>query len=116
MRIGVQSGTTGDYFVQQSISRADRKTFPTPHAGAQALIAGDIDVYISDAPVCWWLAAENEAKGLTVLTELLTEEYLGWAIRKDDPDLLLAANKFVNAIRGDGRLESLIRRWLPYVR
>jgi len=116
MRVGVQAGTTGDYYVQQSITRAERVQFSNPKAGAKALVDGKIDVFINDGPVNWWLAALNEDKGLTVLPELLTEEYLGWAVRKEDAQLLADANKFVETIKTDGRLAGLIRRWLPYAR
>jgi ABC-type amino acid transport substrate-binding protein len=64
--------------------------------------------------VNWWLASENEAAGLTVVGGYLTEEFLGWGIRRDDPQLLEAANRFVDQSREDGRLQSIIQTWIPY--
>jgi polar amino acid transport system substrate-binding protein len=112
-RIGVQRATTGDYYVQQDLSRANRITYASATAGAQALIDKRIDVFIHDAPVNWWLASENEAKGLTVIPALLTQEFLAWGVRKDETDLRDAANRFIDKAQQNGQMQSAINRWIP---
>jgi len=112
-RLGAQRGTTGDYFIQQELPRAKRIEFDTAEAGARALLDKRIDVFIHDAPVNWWLGSENEAKGLTVISLMLTEEYLAWGVRKDDPALRNAANGFLEKARASGALPATIRRWIP---
>ena len=114
-RVGAQKATTGDFWAKQNCSRNDRKLFPTAGLGARALVAGQIDAFICDAPVNWWLASENEAAGLTVVGGYLTDEYLGWAIRKDDAELLEAANRFIDESKENGRLHSIIRNWIAYM-
>lgn len=115
-RVGVQPGTTGDFFVQQNLPKAERKTYRTASDGAEALIKGKIDIFIHDAPVNWWLASEHEAAGLTVVPALLTDEYLGWGVRKNDTQLLDAANRFIETSRQNGQIEATVRRWAPFAK
>jgi hypothetical protein len=61
----------------------------------------------------YMLASENEAD-LVPLSSLLTEEYLAWGVRKNDVELLKAANSFIEALRNDGRLASIVDRWIPH--
>jgi polar amino acid transport system substrate-binding protein len=113
--VGAQKATTGDFWAKQNCARNKRKLYPSPSLGAKALVSGQIDAFICDAPVNWWLASENEAAGLTVAGGYLTEEYLGWAVRKGDTQLLEAANRFIEQGREDGSLRALIRNWIPYL-
>lgn len=112
--VGAQKGTTGDFWIKQNCSRSQRILFSSPQKGAKALLAKRIDAFICDAPVNWWLASVNEAAGLTVVGGYLTEEYLGWGIRKEDTALLEAANKFIDEGRASGKLLSIVKTWIPY--
>lgn len=114
-KVGAQKATTGDFWAKSNCSKNDRKLFPTAALGAKALVSGQIDAFICDAPVNWWLASENEAAGLTVTGGYLTEEYLGWAVRKDDTELLEAANRFIAESKESGKLATLLRNWIAYL-
>jgi polar amino acid transport system substrate-binding protein len=114
-KVGAQKATTGDFWAKQNCARNDRKLYSSASLGARALISGQIDAFICDAPVNWWLASENEAAGLTVTGGYLTEEYLGWAIRKDDTELLEAANRFIAESKESGELATLLRNWIAYL-
>jgi ABC-type amino acid transport substrate-binding protein len=50
---------------------------------------------------------------VTPIYSLFTEEYLAWAMRKDDTALLDAANAFLQEIHKNGRLKQMIQRWIP---
>ena len=80
----------------------------------ELLSDGKIDMIIHDAPIILMLAAENERQGLVPLSSLLTEEYLAWGLRKTEVELLKSANTFLEAIREDGRLDSIVDRWIPF--
>ena len=116
-RVGAQRGTTGEYFVQSQLPRSDLKLYGNPREGAEAVLGGvlgpEIDFFIDDAPLNWWLASEYEDKGLTVLPTLLTEEYLAWGVRRNDLELRDAANRFLAGIKADGQLQAAIKHWLP---
>ena len=89
---------------------------PEPVLQTKAVIEKKIDMFIYDAPMIIYLASENETKGLTVLSALLTEEYLAWGFRKDDKDLLKSANDFLRTINDEGKLNQIIQYWIPPAR
>jgi len=116
MVIGAVKNTTGEYFVQKQLGNNKIVAFLTSREGVEALIHGDIDMLIHDAPIILYLASENETKSVTPLFSLFTEEYLAWAIRKEDVQLLKSANAFLEALNRDRRLEPMIRRWIPFTK
>ncbi len=114
-RFGVVKETTGQYFVQRNFGRAKGvETFDNAAEAVTALIRGDVDVVIYDAPMILMLAAENQGRGIMPLPSLLTEEYLAWGVRKGDQKLLMAANEFLVRIQTDGRLDRILRLWIPF--
>ncbi len=113
--VGTEKATTGDFLVQQKFSKARRVSFGSPEKAVTALIKGNIDMLIHDAPVVWWLASEKESEGVSVVPAYLTEEHLAWGLRYEDTELLQKANAFLAARRADGSLKSIIKRWIPYV-
>ena len=44
--------------------------------------------------------------------ELLTKENLGIAVKKEDLDLLLWLNTFIECVKTDGTLEQLKQKWI----
>jgi len=111
--VGVKRGTTGDFLVQQEWPKARRKAYKTGDAAAKALLKKQIDFFVADAPLIWWLSGTYESRGLTFLPFLFSEEQLAWGVRKADPALLKQVNTFLKDMQDDGRLESILRRWLP---
>ena len=114
--IGVIKDTTGEYFVETQFSSVKRKTYTSPREAVKDLIDNDIDMFIYDAPMVLYLASENEIKGLTVLFALLTKEPLAWGIRKDNVELLESANKFLRTINEEGKLNKMIKYWIPFAK
>jgi ABC-type amino acid transport substrate-binding protein len=114
--IGVKAGTTADFLVQQEFPRAKRKTFKSGEEAAQALTKKRINLFVSDSTMIWWLAGEYEAQGLAVLPLALSEEYLAWAVRKSDAQLLEAVNRFQAQARQNGQLGQVLKRWIPNYR
>ena len=111
--IGVLKATTGDFLVQQEFSRSKRKEFKSPEDAATALVKKRIDLFVSDLPVVWWMAGMNESKGLVALQIFLTEERLGWAVRKSDTKLLESVNAALEKLQKEGRAPAIIKHWLP---
>lgn len=112
-KVGVIAGTTGDQFVQQRMPKARRDTFQNPDDAAASLARGRIDMFIHDAPTIWWLAGQNESKGLMSLEYFLTEEYLAWAVAKENLWLFAEANRFIETETANGNIPALVERWMP---
>jgi len=111
--VGVKPGTTADFLVQQELPRATRKYFNSGEEAAEALVRKKIDLFISDGPMIWYLASRYESKGLTVAPLLLSQEQLGWGIRRGDTALLQAVNTFLAKSQANGQLNAVLRRWMP---
>jgi ABC-type amino acid transport substrate-binding protein len=60
------------------------------------------------------MARVYEDRNLTYLSVLLTNEDLGWAVRKSDGPLLRQVNEFLASVKADGKLSDAVRRWLPH--
>jgi ABC-type amino acid transport substrate-binding protein len=115
-RVGFMQGTTGSFLVQQEFQFTTRKiSFGFVKDAIRALVEERVDLFIDDAPVIWYKATTQEAQGLTPIPILLTEESLAWGVRKDNTQLLDAANLLLVTWKNDGRLKTAITKWMPYV-
>jgi polar amino acid transport system substrate-binding protein len=115
LRFGVVKGTTGEAFVRKNFGSAKSiRAYRSARIATEKLRVGLLDIVIHDAPVILSLAAEYEGQGLTPIPSLLTEEYLAWGIRKQDVELLEAANDYLEELKASGKLASMVRRWIPF--
>ncbi|MDP4980157.1 MAG: ABC transporter substrate-binding protein [Desulfobacterales bacterium] len=119
MRFGVVKGTTGEAYVNNNFTSAQRITaYPSTREALNALLTpvlvNRIDVFIQDGPILLMMLAENQSMDLTVLPSPLTDEYLAWGMRKTDPGLKESADRFLESIAKSGQLESIVKRWIPY--
>lgn len=114
-RIGVKKGTTGEQFVDGDLPRAHVVRFDSIEAGTDALSNKQIDIFIHDAPTIWRLTANyaTEKAGLMGLYRPLTDEFLAWAVRRQDGDLASALNQALASIQADGRLNTIKGKWIP---
>jgi len=114
LRIGVIRGTTGETFVKRYFRRArDIISYTNPENAMTAMKWKKIDVFIYDMPTILMLTAKHQADGFKPMLSLLTEEYFAWGIRKNDPDLLAAANKFLVEFEEKGDLDTIVKKWIP---
>jgi len=114
-RIGFRPGTTGEDFVRSRIREAQLVPIQSIEEGIQALRDKRIDYFVHDAPTIWrivggLMSTETE---LTGMYRPLTEEYLAWALRKDDRELMEQLDSTLNTWRADGRLELTLDTWIP---
>jgi ABC-type amino acid transport substrate-binding protein len=113
VKIGVEQATSGDIFVSNRCLQAERVAFKSTPKGVTALKGGNIDVFIHDAPMIWRLAAEHEADGLMVVNSPLTQDYLAWAVRKNDREFLADINRVRQQWLESGELQNLLLDWIP---
>jgi len=110
--IGAVEGTTGAGFVRSRYEKARKRFFKTSEDGITALRDKSIDLFIHDAPVVLVMAATYESE-LAPIYSLLTEEYLAWGVRRDNTALQKAANAYIADLKNNGRLKSIVQRWMP---
>ena len=113
-RIGVVKGTTGEAFIRQKSTGAKAiRAFANQQEALSALKAGRIDVFVHDAPIVLMMAAQNQVEGIRPLPIMLNEEYLAWGVNKNNPDLLVAVNAFIDQSKQKGTLQATVKRWIP---
>ena len=110
-KIGFIQGTTGDFYVTEKCHNSQKVPFKETADGIKSLTGKKIDVFIIDAPVVW----EMSTPSLTPLLEPLTEEYLGWAVRKNDKAMLEGLNKCMEQMKNDGTLRAIKKQWVPEI-
>lgn len=113
-RVGFQTGTTGEAFVRRKLTRAQLKGFATPEEGIAALRAGEIDFFVHDAPTIWRETGGFDKKAPDLIGRYtpLTEEYLAWAVRKDDGPLRDRLNAELLHWRENGQLDAILDHWI----
>ncbi|HSR87487.1 MAG TPA: transporter substrate-binding domain-containing protein, partial [Pontiella sp.] len=114
-RVGFVQNTTGEFFCIQRFTKAQKEGFSSAKAGINALKARKIDVFVHDAPIVWWLAANNEAD-IVSFPELMNVEPLAWGVGKHNMALLDAINALVTQWEKDGTSEKIIKNWIPSFR
>ncbi len=114
VRIGFLSGSTSDAFVRSQLPRAQVKGFDTVDAAVQALQERRIDVFVAKAPVIWGLTVSRHdpKHRLVARYRPLTEEYLAWAVRPDDTELLGKLNGALTRWAADGTLHDVLDDWI----
>ena len=113
LRVGFVAGTTGALFVESNLSRAQPVALKSGEAGIPALRAGQIDVFIHDAPTAWRLAADPMETEVVALYWPLTEEQLAWAVRKSDVQLRDELDAMIGRWKKSGRLQATLNQWIP---
>lgn len=111
--IGVEKGSVGNLLAQRSNPGATVVPYSSPAKAAAALASGKVEVVIHDAPVLWYIAAENPVAGYRVIPRLLTRESLAWAVRRGDATLLKQANAALAKWRSNGTLDRTLRTYMP---
>lgn len=114
-KIGVKKGTTGEQFADGDLPNANVVRFDSIDAGTDAVSNKQIDIFIHDAPTIWRLTANfaTGKEGLMGLYRPLTDEFLAWAVRREDGSLANALNQALESIKADGTLNTIKGKWIP---
>jgi len=113
-RIGFVTGTTGETYVLQHFKRAHTQGFASVSDGVAALRTHEIDVFVHDAPSIYSITATEKGNKSELVGrfEPLTQEYLAWAVRKDDTALLAQVDTVLTQWNSDGTLDSVLGKWI----
>ncbi len=112
--IGVVKGTTSEAFVRKNfLKAANIISFQKASEAPNLLVNMRIDLFVHDAPSVVWLVSENEGI-LKGFWEPLDQEFLGWALKPGNQDLLSDVNSILGNWKKDGTLQGILTRWLPY--
>jgi polar amino acid transport system substrate-binding protein len=108
-QVGVQTGTTGDYEVQE-MEGAIAVGYDEIGLAFVALMTGQIDAVVCDTPVASGYVKKYDE--LKTVGEVLTTEEYGIAVPKGKEDLLAKINTALGELLAEGIIEELTQNWL----
>jgi polar amino acid transport system substrate-binding protein len=110
--VGAQSGTTGADWANEFITGATVKTYTQTSDALGALMAGDIEAVIYDAPIAAY-HVQSTYTDAKILAEISTAEQYGIAVAKTNPELKDAINKALSELKADGTFDRLFMKYFP---
>ena len=108
---GIPTGTVADKLVLSVFPNAKFQYFNSVLDAAIAVKQGKVDAAAYDEPILRNIAAKNS--GLLVLSEMITKDDYGFAVRLEDSDLKNAIDGVVKELKTSGDYDLMIKRWLP---
>ncbi|NGY05482.1 transporter substrate-binding domain-containing protein [Solimonas terrae] len=108
--IATKLGTTGDIAARKYFAKAKIKAFESEAEATLEVRNGRADAFVYDLPFNAVFVARYPGQ-VGLLKETFTQEPLGWAIRKGDPDFMNWLNNFLRVIRADGSYDALYGKW-----
>jgi ABC-type amino acid transport substrate-binding protein len=110
--VGVQKGTTGQEFVEESGEAGEVRAFPTGPDAVNALNSGTVEAVVIDIPV-----AENAVEantGIEISAPISTEESYGFAVAQGETELLEEINEGLAAVEKSGEYATIYEKWFKH--
>ena len=115
-KIGVQSGTTGEYFVKgdeewgfDGFKNIECKGYQNGGLAVTDMLAGQIDFVVIDEAPAKKLA--ESVQGIKVIDIKLTDEKYAFGVDKNQPELLAAANATLAKIQANGEFAKILDKY-----
>ena len=109
---GAQNGTTA-YFYLEKYPSLKKKGYDAHGHAVTDLINGEIDAVLGESTGT--LYYKNQKKDyfqkIKMVGDILTEEYYGMVLRKDDTELLGKVNTALKKLLADGTVQKLHSKW-----
>ena len=112
LRVGAQLGTTA-YFLLDKDPQIQKKGYQQYGHAVSDLIKGEIDVVIGESTGTLYYK-KNEAtlfEKIKMAGEIITDEFYGIVLRKEDKGLLKTINISLTHLRENGTLQRLHDKW-----
>ncbi len=115
-RIGVQSGTTGQYYVSGSedfgydgFSNIECVTYDNAGLAVQDMLNDRISYVIVDEAPAKYLV--DHVGGIKNVGIKLTEEEYAFGVDKNNPELLTAVNAAIDKLKTDGTFDAIMQKY-----
>ncbi len=108
--VAAQDGTTGEAYATDETDAGQVRGVPTGAAAIAAVVNGQAEAAIIDAPVAEDAASKGQ-EGFEIATNIPTGEYYGFAFSKNTPELLSAVNGALTEVIDDGTYETLFKKY-----
>ena len=113
-KIGVQSGTTGELYVQENVEGAKISSFKSGIDAALDLKSGALDAVVLDELPAKQIVAKNpDLKIIRDQTFADNKEAYAIAVKKGNDELLNTINAVISEMKANGDYEKLVAAFMP---
>ena len=109
-KIGVMTGSIGETLAHKRFPKADIKSFDDVMDSLTALKSKQIDAILTMYPTAVQIVKKNP--DLHILKENLQNEDTAVAVKREKTQLLSDVDRIITALRNEGTLADMERRWL----
>jgi polar amino acid transport system substrate-binding protein len=107
-RVGVQLGTTGELMAKR-LEGVEVFSYDNIGAAFIDMANGNLDAVLNDYPTTLrYIKVHHDAK---TVGKLLSSEFYGIAVRKNDSGLLNSINEALDSLKRDGTFKSIQQKW-----
>ena len=110
-KIAVQSGTTGESYVQENYPKAIAQPYGNSTDAFAAMQSGQADAVCTNKAVVDKMLADAY-KDATVVKSIATGEEYAIVVSKDNPELTAAINDALKKLKDNGTLDQLISQYM----
>ena len=111
IKIAVQSGTTGEAYVQENYPNATAQPYGNSTDAFAAMQSGQADAVCTNKAVVESMLAEAY-QDATVVKSIATGEEYAIVISQDNPALTAAVNDALATLQSDGTIDQLIEQYM----
>ncbi|NDV24673.1 transporter substrate-binding domain-containing protein [Desulfovibrio sp. JC022] len=111
IRVAVRLGTTAEKAAKNFLPKANIAKFNDEAASIQELLNGNAACLVASNPLPETLVEKYPGKLYLPLKSDFTQEPIGFAVRKGDPDFLNFLNNWIRVCNSEGWLEARYNYW-----
>lgn len=109
--VAVMADSAAEDLAKRILPRARLEAYREEDAASDALIAGEVDVYLDEEPIPSFLAVEFPNQIDVPLNRPLLETRNAFAVNKGDPDFVFFLNAWIEAREADTWLPTTYQYW-----
>lgn len=111
--LGVQRDSTGAAYAEENQDKYEYqlKTFNDLGKLREAVLYDKIDAAINDVPL-WTSKVSDDGRNLEIIEKYDTGEEYGYAVSKDNADLLETVNQVLKKAEKNGEFEKIYEKWI----
>jgi polar amino acid transport system substrate-binding protein len=109
--IAVMADSAAEELASRILPRARLQAFRSEETASEALIAGDVDVYLDQEPIPTYLAVEYPSRVDVPVNRPLLETRSAFAVTRGDPDFVFFLNAWIEAREADTWLPTTHQYW-----
>lgn len=111
--LGVQRDSTGFAYAEENQEKYgyELKTYNDLGKLREAVLYDKIDAAINDVPL-WTSKVTDDTRNLEIIEKYDTGEEYGYAVAKDNTDLLATVNRVLKNAKKNGEFEKIYEKWI----